>query len=106
MVIMVTNMTNNEPTNDDETRTRMRKRFQEIDEQQKKIETASSVWVWVFFFGFLISFIGVFMMLFFLGVIPLSLEIIISAGVIIFGTFFMAVAGFIKGTPRLILEEM
>jgi len=84
----------------------MRKRFQEIDEQQKKLETASSVWVWVFFFGFLISFTGVFMMLLSLGIIPLNLEMIISAAVIIFGTFFMAVAGFIKGTPRLILEEM
>ena len=46
------------------------------------------------------------MMLFFLGIIPLTLEIIISTVVILFGIFVMAIAGFIKGSPNLILDEM
>jgi polyferredoxin len=107
MVIVVITITNDDVTNDDvETRERIRKRFREIDEQEKKRELASSVWVWVLFFGFLITFTGVFMMLLFLGIIPLTIEIIISTAVIIFGTFMMAVAGFIKGSPRMIMEEM
>jgi hypothetical protein len=77
-----------------------------MDEQQRKREEASSAWVMVLFFGFLITFIGVFMMLFYLGIIPLTLEIIISTGVIIFGTFVMAIAGFIKGSPNIIMDEM
>ena len=107
MVIMVLNMTSDEITNDDsEVRDRMRKRFQEIDEQKRKREEASSAWVMVLYIGFLITFIGTFMMLFFLGIIPLTLEILISAGVILFGVFFMAVAFFLRGSPSLIMDEM
>ncbi|MGY5880402.1 MAG: hypothetical protein RTV31_09125 [Candidatus Thorarchaeota archaeon] len=100
-------ITTDDITNGDvETRVRMRKRFQEIDEQQRKMEVASSAWVMVLFFGFLITFIGAFMMLFFLGIIPLTVEIIISTAVILFGTLIMAIAGFIKNSPSLVLEEM
>ena len=107
MVIMVLNMTADEINNDDnEERIRMRKRFQELDEQQRKRDVASSAWAMVLFFGFLITFIGTFMMLFFLGIIPLNLEIIISCVVIIFGVFVMAIAGFIKNSPNLVLDEM
>ena len=106
MVIMVITITTDELTNDDDERIRMRKRFQEIDEQQRKREVASSAWVMVLFFGFLITFIGTFMMLFFLGIIPLNLEIIISTAVILFGVLVMAIAGFIKNSPTLVLEEM
>jgi hypothetical protein len=84
----------------------MRKRFQDIDEQQRKREEASSAWVMLLFFGFLITFIGAFMMLFYLGIIPLTLEIIISTAVILFGIFVMAIAGFIKDSPSLIIDEM
>ena len=103
---MVITITTDEITNDDGERIRMRKRFQEIDEQQRKREVASSAWVMVLFFGFLITFIGTFMMLFFLGFIPLNLEIIISTAVILFGVLVMAIAGFIKNSPTLVLEEM
>ena len=107
MVIMVTSVTTDEPTNDDnETRLRMRKRFQEMDEQQRKMDVASSAWVMVFYFGFLITFIGAFSMLILLEVIPLRLDIILVAGVILFGAFVMAIAGFIKGSPRIVLEDM
>lgn len=107
MVIMVTNMTNDEKTNDDnEVRERMRKRFQELDERQRKREEASSAWVFVLYIGFLITFIGAFMMLFFLGIIPLTLEIIISTGVILFGVFFMAIAVFLRRAPSLVLDEL
>jgi uncharacterized membrane protein (DUF485 family) len=84
----------------------MRKRFQQLDEQQRKREEASSAWVFVFYIGFLITFIGVFMILLNLGIIPLSLEMIVSTGVILLGTFFMAIAFFIKDSPSLILDEM
>ncbi|MHA1951530.1 MAG: hypothetical protein ACXAAO_09750 [Candidatus Thorarchaeota archaeon] len=103
---MVITITTDKTTNDDGERIRMRKRFQEIDEQQRKREVASSAWVMVLFFGFLITFIGTFMMLFFLGIIPLNLEIIISTAVILFGVLVMAIAGFIKNSPTLVLEEM
>ncbi|MHA2353425.1 MAG: hypothetical protein ACXAC0_10175 [Candidatus Thorarchaeota archaeon] len=104
---MVITITTDETTNDDnEVRDRMRKRFQQLDEQQRKREEASSAWVFVFYIGFLIAFTGVFMMLLNLGIIPLSLEIIISTGLFLFGTFFMAIAFFIKGSPTLILNEM
>ena len=106
MVIMVITITTDELTNDDGERIRMRKRFQEIDEQQRKREVANSAWVMVLFFGLLITFIGTFMMLFFLGIIPLNLEIIISTAVILFGVLVMAIAGFIKNSPTLVLEEM
>ena len=107
MVIMVTNMTSDEITNDDsEVRDRMRKRFQEIDEQKRKREEASSAWVMVLYIGFLITFIGSFMMLFFLGIIPLNLEMVISAGVILFGVFFMAIAFFLRNSPSLVLDEL
>ena len=107
MVIMVTNMTTDEMNNDEsEVRDRMRKRFQELDERQRKREEASSAWVMVLYIGFLITFIGTFMMLFFLGIIPLTLEILISTGVILFGVFFMAVAFFLRGSPSLIMDEM
>lgn len=103
---MVITITTDKITNDDGERIRMRKRFQEIDEQQRKREVANSAWVMVLFFGFLITFIGTFMMLFFLGIIPLNLEIIISTAVILFGVLVMAIAGFIKNSPTLVLEEM
>ena len=107
MVIMVITITSDDITNDDvETRVRMRKRFQEIDDDQRKREVAGSAWVFVLFFGFLITFSGAFMMLFFMGIIPLNLEIIISTAVILFGVLVMAIAGFIKGSPNLVLEEM
>ena len=107
MVIMVITITTDELTNNDnEERFRMRKRFQEIDEKQRKIEVASSAWVMVLFFGFLITFLGSFMMLFILGIIPLNLEIIISTAVILIGTLVMAIAGFIKNSPNLVLDEM
>ena len=107
MVIIVTNMTSDEINNDDgETRVRMRKRFQELDEHQRKREEASSAWVMVLYFGFLVTFIGVFMMLVFLGLVPVTLEIIISTGVILFGALIMAIAGFIKNSPSLVLDEL
>ncbi|MFW9870436.1 MAG: hypothetical protein ACFFFO_16610, partial [Candidatus Thorarchaeota archaeon] len=85
------NITTDDMTNDDnEIRERMRKRFQELDESQRKRDAASSAWVFVLYIGFFITFIGTFMMLLFLGIIPLRLEIIISMGVILFGVFFMA----------------
>jgi len=100
-------MTNDEKTNDDnEVRERMRKRFQDLDERQRKKEEASSAWVFVLYIGFLITFIGTFMMLFFLGIIPLTLEVIISTGVILFGVFFMAIAVFLRRAPSLVLDEL
>ncbi|MHA1934700.1 MAG: hypothetical protein ACW97A_05420 [Candidatus Thorarchaeota archaeon] len=100
-------MTSDEITSDDsEVRDRMRKRFQEIDEQKRKREEASSAWVMVLYIGFLITFIGSFMMLFFLGIIPLNLEMVISAGVILFGVFFMAIAFFLRNSPSLVLDEL
>jgi uncharacterized membrane protein (DUF485 family) len=84
----------------------MRKRFQELDEQHRKREEASSAWVMVLYIGFLIAFIGSFMMLFFLGVVPLTLEIAVSVGVILFGVFFMAVAFFLRRSPSLVMDEI
>jgi hypothetical protein len=84
----------------------MRKRFQELDEYQRKREEAGSAWVFVLYIGFLIIFIGTFMMLHSVGIIPLSIDTMISAGVILFGTFFMAIACFIRGSPNLVLAEM
>jgi len=84
----------------------MRKRFQNLDEEQRKREEAGSAWVMVLYIGFLITFIGSFMILFFLGIIPLTLEIVISVGVILFGVFFMAIAFFLRGSPSLILDEI
>jgi len=108
MVIMVTNMTSDETTNNDdsEVRGRMRKRFQELDARQRKREEASSAWVFVLYIGFLITFIGAFMMLLFLGIIPLTLEIIISTVVILIGVFFMAIAFFLRNSPSLVLDEL
>jgi len=106
MVIMVITITSDESTNDNEVRERMRKRFQRLDEQQRKREEATSAWVFVLYIGFLITFIGTFMMLVFLAVIPLTLEIIISSGVILFGVFFMAIAVFLRRAPSLVLEEL
>ena len=104
---MVTNMTTDDKTNDDnEVRDRMRKRFQELDERQRKTEEAHSAWVFVLYIGFLIAFIGAFMMLFFLGIVPLTLEVILSMGVILFGVFFMAIAVFLRKAPSLILSEI
>ncbi|MFW9787561.1 MAG: hypothetical protein ACFFE2_10260 [Candidatus Thorarchaeota archaeon] len=100
-------MTNHETNNDDnEVRDRMRKRFLELDEQQRKREEASGAWVFVLYIGFLITFIGVFLMALFLGIIPLTLEILISTGVILIGVFFMAIAVFIRRAPNLVLSEM
>ena len=84
----------------------MRKRFQELDEYQRKREEASGAWVFVLYFGFLITFIGSFMMLHSVGLIPLGVDTIISAAVILIGTFFMAIACFIRGAPNLVLSEM
>ena len=83
----------------------MRKRFQELDERQRRTEEAHTAWVFVLYIGFLIAFIGTFMMLIFLGILPLRLDIIISAGVILVGVFFMAIAVFLRRVPSLILEK-
>ncbi|RDE16302.1 MAG: hypothetical protein C4K48_01845 [Candidatus Thorarchaeota archaeon] len=100
-------MTTDETTNDnDEARIRMRKRFQELDEQHRKREEAGSAWVMVLYIGFLIAFIGLLMMLFFLGVIPLTVEIVVSVCVILFGVFFIAVAFFLRRSPSLVMDEM
>lgn len=107
MVIMVINITSDDTIeHDDETRTRMRKRFQEMDEQIRKREEAGAAWVMVLYLGFLITFIGFFMMLFFLGIVPLTVEVIISCGVILFGVFFMAIAFFLRNSPTIVLREM
>ncbi|MFX1544531.1 MAG: hypothetical protein ACFFCR_16100, partial [Promethearchaeota archaeon] len=101
------NMTSDETNNDDsEVRDRMRKRFQEIDEQQRKRDEAGAAWVMVLYFGFLITFIGAFMMAIFLGIIPLSLEMVISAGVILAGTFFMAIGVLLRSNPKLVTREL
>ncbi|MFW9913149.1 MAG: hypothetical protein ACFFEU_11790 [Candidatus Thorarchaeota archaeon] len=100
-------MTSDETNNDDsELRDRMRKRFQEIDEQQRKRDEAGAAWVMVLYFGFLITFIGAFMMTVFLGIIPLSLEMVISAGVILFGVFFMAIGVLLRSNPKLVTREL
>ncbi len=107
MVIMVIYMTTDDKVADnDETRLRLRKRFQELDALQRKREEAGAAWVMVGYFGFLIAFIGIFMMLFFLGIVPLTLEIIISVGVFLVGTFFMAIAFFLRNSPNLVMSEM
>ena len=107
MVIMVINITSDEINNDDgEVRERMRKRFQELDEQQRKREEAGAAWVFVLYIGFLITFIGAFMMLAVLGIVPVTLEILIASGVILFGTFFMAIACFLRNSPNIVLREM
>ena len=103
---MVITITTDESINDVEVRDRMRKRFQELDVQQRKREEATSAWVFVLYIGFLITFVGTFMMLFFLGIIPLTLEILISTGVILIGVFFMAIAVFLRRAPSLILDEI
>jgi hypothetical protein len=84
----------------------MRKRFHEIDEQQRKRAEAGAAWVMVSFFGFLITFIGVLMMLFFLGIIPLTFEILLSAGVIIIGFFFIAIGTMLRKNPDLVIHEL
>ncbi|MFW9888495.1 MAG: hypothetical protein ACFFER_09945 [Candidatus Thorarchaeota archaeon] len=101
-------MTSDEtPDNDDsEVRDRMRKRFQELDEQQMKRDEAGAAWVMVSYFGFLITFIGAFMMAVFLGIIPLSLEMLISVGVILFGVFFMAIGVLLRSNPKLVTREL
>jgi len=100
-------MTTDEMSNDDnEVRERMRKRFQELDDLQRKREEAGAAWVFVGFFGFLIVFAGLFMMLFFLGVIPLTIEIFISTGVIVIGAFFIAIAIFLRNSPNIVMREM
>lgn len=107
MVIMVTNMTTEDMTNDDsDARIRMRKRFQELEDQQRKREEAGAAWVFVGYFGFLITFIGLFMILFFVGIIPLTLEILVSIGVVLFGVFFMAIAVFLRNSPTIVMSEM
>ncbi|MBD3406988.1 MAG: hypothetical protein GF411_12795 [Candidatus Lokiarchaeota archaeon] len=100
-------MSTDETTNEDrDTRLRMRRRFQELKEAQRKREEASSAWVMVAYIGFLFTFIGFFMMLIFLGVVPLTLEIIISAGVILFGVFFIAIGFFLRNSPSLVMDDM
>ncbi len=84
----------------------MRKRFQELDAQRLRREQAGGAWVFVLYIGFLITFIGVFMMGLFLGIIPLRLDIIISTAVILIGVFFMVVAVFIRRAPNFVLSEM
>ena len=107
MVIMVINMTSDEITNDDnDVRERMRKRFHEIDEQQRKREEAGAAWVMVSYFGFLITFIGVLMILFFLGIVPLTLEILISLGVILIGVFFIAIGIMLRNNPGMAMREI
>ena len=107
MVIMVISITPDESTNNDdsEVRERMRKRFHEIDEQQRERAEAGAAWVMVSYFGFLITFIGVLMMLFFLGIVPLTLEILVSLGVILFGVFFIAIGAMLKNNPGMVIHE-
>jgi uncharacterized membrane protein len=108
MVIMVTSVTNDEmtTTDDNETRTRMRKRFQEIEEQQIRREEAKAAPVFVGYFGFLVTFVGALMMLFYLEIIPLTFEILLSIGVILFGVLIIAVALFLRNAPTLLMSEM
>jgi uncharacterized membrane protein (DUF485 family) len=106
MVIMVTNMTTDEIPNDDETRLRMRKRFREIEERQIQLEEARAAPVFVGYFGFLVTFAGVLMMLFYLGIIALTIEILISVGVILFGVLIIAIAIFLRSAPTLLMTEM
>ncbi|MDF1541351.1 MAG: hypothetical protein P1Q69_20805 [Candidatus Thorarchaeota archaeon] len=101
-------MTTDDISTDDngEVRTRMRKRFQELDELQRKREEAGAAWVFVGYFGFLITFIGAFLMLFFIGIIPLTLEIFLATGVILFGTFLIAIACFLRNSPNIVMAEL
>ncbi|MHA1907824.1 MAG: hypothetical protein ACW98Y_11060 [Candidatus Thorarchaeota archaeon] len=101
-------MTNDEmtTTDDNETRTRMRKRFQEIEEQQIRREEAKAAPVFVGYFGFLVTFVGALMMLFYLEIIPLTFEILLSIGVILFGVLIIAVALFLRNAPTLLMSEM
>jgi len=103
---MVIDITTDDTRNESEVRERIRKRFEEIDDHQRKKEQAGSVWVMVLYIGFLITFIGVLAMLFFLGIIPLRLETIVSAAIILFGAFFIAVAFFLKGSPSLVMDDL
>ena len=96
---MVTNMTTDDYTNDDgEVRERMRKRFQELDEIQRKREEAGAAWV--------LTLTGLLMILFFTGVIPFDLPILVSIALIVIGTFFIAIAAFLRNSPNIVMREM
>ena len=106
MVIMVTNVTNDEITTDDnDTRLRMRKRFQELEDEQIRREEARAAPIFVGYFGFLVTFAGILLMLFNLGIIPLTLEILISIGIILFGVLIIAIALFLRTAPTLLMTE-
>ena len=104
---MVITITTDDLTNgDNEERIRMRKRFRELDELQRKREEAGAAWVFVGFFGFLITFIGALWMMLIMGIIPLNLEMMLASGVILFGAFLMAIAVFLKNSPTIVLAEL
>jgi hypothetical protein len=106
MVIMVTSVTSDDAyTDDDEMRTRMRKRFHEMDERRKKQREARMAWPFVMWFGFVIVIGGLLVGLLGMGIIPLSLPLLLSVGIIIFGTLLMAVSLFLKNNPDVVAEE-
>ena len=106
MVIMVTSVTSDElNTDDDEMRTRMRKRFHEMDERRKKQREARMAWPFVMYFGLVIVVLGFLFGLLYLGIIPLNLPILLSTGIILVGMFFMAVSLFLKNNPDVVAEE-
>ncbi|MHA2423766.1 MAG: hypothetical protein ACXAEF_03205 [Candidatus Thorarchaeota archaeon] len=101
-------MTNDETTttDDNDTRVRMRKRFQELEEQQIRREEAGAAPIFVGYFGFLVTFVGILMMMFYQGIISLTFEILLSVGVILFGVLIIAVALFLRNAPTLLMSEM
>jgi fatty acid desaturase len=106
MVIMVTNMTSDEPmTNDDEMRSRMRKRFHEMDERRRKEREVRMAWPFVMYFGLAIVVVGILLGLLGLGIVVLTLELLLSTAVILFGMFFVAVALMLKGNAEYVAEE-
>ncbi|TFF91550.1 hypothetical protein EU546_08470 [Candidatus Thorarchaeota archaeon] len=102
----MTSVTSDETyTDDEEMRTRMRQRFHEMDERRKKERKARMAWPFVMWFGLVIVIGGVLVGLLGMGIIALSLPLLLSVGIIVFGMLLVAVALFLKSNPDVVAEE-
>ena len=93
------------PTDDEETRTRMRLRFQEIDERRRKRAETKGAWAFVCWIGFAILFAGFLMMMVVTGYFAFSIELLLVYGIILVGAFFVAIALFLRSAGEYVIDD-
>ena len=89
----------------DDTKLRMRKRFQDIDDTNRLKKEARAGWIYTFYIGFAILIIGFFVLLISQNILTYSLELVGSVILILIGFMFIFTSFHLRNTVEFYVGE-